>query len=95
MDDVRTMVEHAHAAMDVKFPADHYYMSLLGKGRLSGKVPKAWVKKGLAGPVVILGCSKIRQPHIDALWKNVRTKQSLVESQSEEAGSSITLPFLA
>ena len=36
-----------------------------------GKVPTAWAKRGLAGPVVILGCYKIRQAHTDALWKHV------------------------
>ena len=71
MDDVRALVDYVHAVLDVKFPADEYYMSLLGKGKLTGKLPKAWAKNGLLGPVVILGCAKIRQPHIDALWKTV------------------------
>jgi hypothetical protein len=71
MDDVRALVDHVHAVLGVQFPDDDYYMSLLGAGKLKGRVPKAWAKKGLAGPVVILGCRKIRQPHIDALWKHV------------------------
>jgi len=78
MDDVRTMVEHVHAVLDVQFPADDYYMSLLGTGKLAGKVSKAWAKKGLAGPVVIFGCAKIREPHIDALRYGPQTDNALV-----------------
>ena len=81
IDDVRAMVDHVHAVLDVKFPADDYYMNLLGTGRLAGKIPKAWEKRGLAGPVVILGCYKIRQPHTDALWQHVgpQTKNPTVK----------------
>ena len=78
MDDVRAMVQHVHKKLKVQFPADDYFMNLLGAGKLVGKVPKAWVEKGLAGPVVILGCAKIREPHIDALRYGPQTDNALV-----------------
>ena len=42
MDDVRAMVQHVHKELKVQFPADDYFMNLLGVGKLAGKVPKAW-----------------------------------------------------
>lgn len=78
MDDVRAMVQHVHKELKVQFPADDYFMNLLGVGKLAGKVPKAWVEKGLAGPVVILGCAKIREPHIDALRYGPQTDNAIV-----------------
>ncbi len=78
IDDVRTMVQHVHKQLNVQFPDDDYFISLLGTGKLAGKVSKAWEKKGLAGLVVILGCAKIREPHINALRYGPQTDNALV-----------------
>ena len=57
-------------------PGDDYFMSLLGSGKLKGKISRDWERRGLAGPVVILGCYKIRQPHFDALSHVMREGSS-------------------
>ena len=62
MDDVRAMVQHVHKELKVQFPADDYFMNLLGVGKLAGKVPKALVEKGLAGRRTLMPCVMVLRP---------------------------------
>ncbi len=68
VDDVRTLVDAVHQRIDVQFPRDDFFLNVLGIGRLAGRLPKHVAHLGgRHGRVVILGGSKIRQPHMDAL----------------------------
>ena len=64
-DDVRSLVDAIHKAVDASHPQHDYFLNLLGTGVLAGPHPRRLAH--LKGRVVILGSYKIRQPHVDAL----------------------------
>jgi len=65
IDDVRSLVDAIHKAVDASHPQHDYFLNLLGTGALAGPRPRRLAH--LKGRVVILGSYKIRQPHVDAL----------------------------